>query len=192
MVQANMDSWYASKGFGVDRGPTGRGNREWDCVISRAGKRVRIEEKCLRPNPVTGAVATWALTHFWVEMLQCIWSTNHKDMGWFHHTRCDALLWVLSNKNAEPACIYWVDWRPFVAWFKGYVEEKKLTMLPCATDDHPPPNALRQRMVTKGYGCTWNITVRWDDIPPELYERYIIQDAPSVPRDPRQSDMFAA
>ena len=137
-MQPYMDMYYTQKGFSVDRSVSCKG---YDVRLAHSGNIFNIEEKYLFTSNDYDLLL--------VELIQC---ARDKEWGWFYHTRCDYLHWILCNDDryTEPRYYYHIDFRGLKRLVIKELGER--------------PNWIKMNVYPLGYGITINYPVRWDKL----------------------------
>lgn len=142
--QRTMDRHYQQRGHKI---VSRKGNKEYDLILLVNGQiEDRVEEK-FRNNARGDDVL--------VELIQ---DAISGDMGWFYHTRCQHLHYVIAV-NAVPKFYYRIFWEPFKRWFLNIYLRGKLDAI----------------ISNKGYGLTLNIAVPVASIPATMIVKYEIE-----------------
>lgn len=140
-MQPLIDRWYAARGHAVDRS---RACKEYDCelAINGNGHVDRVEEKFIFTDA--------DYDQFLVELVQDM-ATG--DLGWFYHTRCDHLHWIIcSGREGRevPRKVYRISWPQFARYL--------------VVDVMTNFRWVKMNVCADGYGVTLNVPVKWEPL----------------------------
>jgi hypothetical protein len=116
--------------------------KQYDLTVTYSDKTKMIEEKFRDTN----------YGDLLIEMFQCI---EFVELGWFYHTTADYLNYVICNTDWKPYRLYSIKWNNFKPWLFGYLKM------------HPRPFTV---LSPKGIGLSLNFSIRWTEIPDNLYK----------------------
>ena len=137
-MQPHMDTYYTKRGFSIDRSVSCKG---YDLRLTYNGKVFDIEEKYLFNDGDYDLLL--------VELIQCV---SDKEWGWFYHTRCNYLHWIMCNNDRQekPRYYYNVEFEGL----KRYVIEEL----------SKKPDWILVNVYPLGYGITINYPVNWNSL----------------------------
>jgi hypothetical protein len=123
--------FYQSKGYLVQE-VTGKANREKDLILERDGRKINVEEKCIRYGEYNDFV---------FEIVQDVMT---KNWGWIYDVLADVIIFIIwDDRHDLPRIVYKVKWLTC----KKFVFDN--------LKDYP----LRKSL--KGYGFTIFAVIPW-------------------------------
>ncbi|MHA1370524.1 MAG: hypothetical protein ACTSRA_12530 [Promethearchaeota archaeon] len=131
LYQKELDRIYEELGYEIIQRIQGEKNKYYDLILSKNGKKAKIEEKALqyyhRDCPI--------------ELIQNILPL---DLGWFYETKADYLHY-LYYQDLQPIILYQISIHKLKKNLLNIVKERNITA----------------RFSTINYGITLNMCIKW-------------------------------
>ena len=143
-MQPFMDRFYVGR-LGMERIDRAVSCKGYDLSAKYNGAVYHLEEKFLFTEPYDNTL---------IEIVQAV---ERGDMGWFHHTKCDRLIWVYCGRDngrggvatAPPVCVYISRWPQLREYTLNMMKKSKWTKV---------------NICTTGYGVTINYSIPWEPL----------------------------
>lgn len=143
--QPFMDSYYAGRGWSVDRREA---SRQFDVKLARDGKVMTVEEKYSRSMRYTDLL---------IEVMQAV---ETGQLGWLYDCQADFLHYIVVDDQCTPYYLYRLPWPRFRRWFMEWLAAIYW------------PHYITS---TRGIGISVSVAVEVGDIPRYLYELFDLQ-----------------